>query len=84
LWGGSTGATASGPTAITVNDPGNVNATAAVAAKVVPSVVTISASAGSSGGTGSGVILSDDGYVLTNTHVVTLDGQTGDASLSVT
>lgn len=84
LWGGSTGATASGPTAITVNDPGNVNATAAVAAKVVPSVVTISASAGSSGGTGSGVILSDDGYVLTNTHVVTLDGQTGDATLSVT
>ncbi len=55
-----------------------------MAAKVVPSVVTISASAGSSGGTGSGVILSADGYVLTNTHVVTLDGQTGDASLSVT
>ncbi|MFS0794204.1 S1C family serine protease [Microbacterium sp. 1P10AE] len=84
LWGGSDGAAASGPTAITVNDPGDVNATAAVASKVVPSVVTISASAGSSGGTGSGVILSDDGYVLTNTHVVTLDGQTGDASLSVT
>jgi putative serine protease PepD len=84
LWGGSDGATASGPTAITVNDPGKVNATAAVASKVVPSVVTISASAGTSGGTGSGVILSDDGYVLTNTHVVTLDGQTGDASLSVT
>lgn len=84
LWGGSDGATASGPTAITVNDPGKVNATSAVAAKVVPSVVTISASAGSSGGTGSGVILSEDGYVLTNTHVVTLDGQTGDATLSVT
>lgn len=84
LWGGSDGATASGPTAITVNDPGKVNATSAVAAKVVPSVVTISASAGSSGGTGSGVILSADGYVLTNTHVVTLDGQTGDAALSVT
>ncbi|SIR47221.1 S1C family serine protease [Microbacterium sp. RURRCA19A] len=84
LWGGSDGATASGPTAITVNDPGKVNATSAVAAKVVPSVVTISASAGSSGGTGSGVILSADGYVLTNTHVVTLDGQTGDATLSVT
>lgn len=84
LWGGSDGATASGPTAITVNDPTDVNATAAVAAKVVPSVVTISASGGSSGGTGSGVVLSDDGYVLTNTHVVTLDGQTGNAKLSVT
>lgn len=84
LWGGSDGATASGPTAITVNDPSNVNATAAVAAKVVPSVVTISARGGQTGGTGSGVVLSDDGYVLTNTHVVTLDGKTGDAQLSVT
>ncbi|MXS73724.1 serine protease [Microbacterium sp. CSI-V] len=84
LWGGSNGATASGPTAITVNDPSDVNATAAVAAKVVPSVVTISATAGTSGGTGSGVILSDDGYVLTNTHVVTLDGQSGNTTLSVT
>ncbi|WP_267189141.1 S1C family serine protease [Microbacterium testaceum] len=84
LWGGSDAATASGPTAVTVNDPDDVNATAAVAAKVVPSVVTITARGGQSGGSGSGVVLSEDGYVLTNTHVVTLDGQTGDAQLSVT
>ena len=84
LWGGSDGTTASGPTAITVNDPDDVNATAAVAAKVVPSVVTISARGAQNAGSGSGVVLSDDGYVLTNTHVVTLDGQTGDAQLSVT
>lgn len=84
LWGGSDGATASGPTAITVNDPDEVNATAAVAAKVVPSVVTISARGAQNAGSGSGVVLSDDGYVLTNTHVVTLDGQTGDAQVSVT
>ena len=84
LWGGSDGTTASGPTAITVNDPDDVNATAAVAAKVVPSVVTISARGVQNAGSGSGVVLSDDGYVLTNTHVVTLDGQTGDAQLSVT
>ncbi len=29
-------------------------------------------------------MLSSDGYVLTNTHVVTLDGQTGNATISVT
>ncbi|MCT9820422.1 trypsin-like peptidase domain-containing protein [Microbacterium sp. W1N] len=73
-----------GPTTVTVNDTGKVNATTAIAAKVTPSVVTISASSGSSGGTGSGVVLSEDGYVVTNTHVVTLDGATGDAALSVT
>ncbi|MGR6741757.1 MULTISPECIES: S1C family serine protease [Microbacterium] len=73
-----------GPSSITVNNPDSVNATTAIATKVLPSVVTISASSGTSGGTGSGVILSDDGYVLTNTHVVTLDGATGDPKLSVT
>ncbi|WP_279366732.1 S1C family serine protease [Microbacterium testaceum] len=84
LWGGSSTSAASGPSAITVNNPDSVNNTSAVAAKVVPSVVTISATAGQSGGTGSGVILSQDGYVLTNTHVVTLDGQSGSAKISVT
>lgn len=76
--------TSSGPTTVTVNDTDSVNATTGIAAKVVPSVVTISASSSSGGGTGSGVILSSDGYVLTNTHVVTLDGATGDATISVT
>jgi len=84
LWGGSNTSAASGPSAITVNNPDSVNNTSAVAAKVVPSVVTISATAGQSGGTGSGVVLSQDGYVLTNTHVATLDGQSGSAKISVT
>ncbi|MFG6401776.1 MULTISPECIES: trypsin-like peptidase domain-containing protein [unclassified Microbacterium] len=83
-WGGSASSPAAAPSTVTVNDPDNVNATTAIAAKVVPSVVTISASGGNSGGTGSGVILSEDGYVVTNTHVVTLDGATGDATIRAT
>jgi putative serine protease PepD len=71
------------PTTITVNDPQNATQVTAVAAKASPSVVTISASSSSGAGTGSGVVLTADGYVLTNTHVVTLDGETNDATVSV-
>ncbi|MFT4219849.1 MAG: trypsin-like peptidase domain-containing protein, partial [Microbacterium sp.] len=84
LWPAPTSTAAGTPSVVTVNNPDSVNATTAIAAKVVPSVVTIEASAGNTGGTGSGVVLSADGYVLTNTHVVTLDGATGDATLRVT
>ncbi len=69
---------------LTINSPDEATATTAIAAKALPSVVTISASTSSGGGTGSGVVLSEDGYIVTNTHVVTLDGATGDASLRVT
>ncbi|MET4781798.1 trypsin-like peptidase domain-containing protein [Glaciihabitans sp. UYNi722] len=69
---------------ITVNDTASVNVVTAVAAKAEPSVVTISTSSKSAAGTGSGVILSKDGYVLTNTHVVTLDGQISNPTIQVT
>jgi putative serine protease PepD len=71
------------PANITVNDPDNATTITAVAAQASASVVTISATSSTAGGTGSGVVLSDDGYVLTNTHVVTLDGAAGDAVIKV-
>ena len=71
------------PETVIVNNKDDVNAITAAALKATPSVVTISASSGSSGGTGSGIILDDQGHILTNTHVVTLDGATANAALEV-
>lgn len=74
---------AAGPSNVVVNDSTSVNQITAVAAKASPSVVTIDVANSSSGGTGSGVILTEDGYVLTNTHVVTLDGAASDVTIEV-
>ncbi|MEV8368801.1 trypsin-like peptidase domain-containing protein [Microbacterium sp. NPDC064584] len=75
---------AAGPATVTVNNTDSVNQTTAIAGKVLPSVVTIQATGTNGAGTGSGVVLTSDGYVVTNTHVVTLDGQTADATIRVT
>ncbi|MFF1542049.1 S1C family serine protease [Microbacterium sp. NPDC058269] len=76
--------TAEGPQTVTVNNPGSVNETTAVATAALPSVVTIEVAGSDQAGSGSGVIISDDGYVLTNTHVVTLGGAVADPSIRVT
>ncbi|HEY3573032.1 MAG TPA: trypsin-like peptidase domain-containing protein [Arthrobacter sp.] len=68
---------------VIVNNTESVNAVTAAAQKASPSVVTISVSSGSSAGTGSGIILDTEGHILTNTHVVTLDGAAADAAVEV-
>ncbi|KNH13917.1 signal protein PDZ [Arthrobacter sp. ZBG10] len=83
--GGSTSTASSNsqPGTVIVNNQEKVNAITAAAVKASPSVVTISAASGSAGGTGSGIVLDDQGHILTNTHVVTLDGQSANATLEV-
>ncbi|MDM7891077.1 S1C family serine protease [Curtobacterium caseinilyticum] len=69
---------------LTVNDYNNATVVTAVAAQATPSVVTINVSSGSEGGTGSGVVFTKDGYIVTNTHVVTLDGDSSNGTITVT
>jgi putative serine protease PepD len=52
-----------------------------VAAKVLPSVVKIDVEGAQGAGSGSGIILSSDGEILTNNHVVELAGQGGSISV---
>jgi putative serine protease PepD len=80
----STSVSNGGGQGVVINNPSTATAVTAIAAKASPSVVTISVTATSESGTGSGIVLSSDGYVLTNNHVVTLDGDTTGGTISVT
>jgi putative serine protease PepD len=48
-----------------------------VAANGLPSVVTIAAGSGQASGTGSGAIIADGGYILTNDHVISVAADGG-------
>jgi len=83
--GGAPGANPASPQTITVNDVEDVNVVSAVAASAIDSVVTLSVTAeGVGAGSGSGVVLDDEGHIVTNTHVVTLGGATADPVIRVT
>jgi putative serine protease PepD len=71
------------PAPVVVNNADSVTWVTGAASVAQPSVVTISVSSGSNGGNGSGEFLTADGYILTNTHVVTLDGATASPTIEV-
>jgi len=97
--GGVTGGGAAAPRATTNSSAGqtiNIEATGeemtvsqAVAAKCLPSVVSVYVTTPEGSGIGSGVIIDKDGNIITNYHVagdataisVTIDGQSYDATL---
>ena len=52
---------------------GELTGVAAIAADVLPSVVSIEVRGSAGEGTGSGFVLREDGYILTNNHVAAAD-----------
>lgn len=66
---------------VEVNDPDSATVVTAAAAEASPSVVTLAVGAEDGAGSGSGIILDEEGHVLTNTHVVTLGGATAEPEI---
>ena len=70
---------------VTVNSPSNPEAlspradgsVAAIAEAVLPSVVSLSVSGNGESGTGSGFVVTEDGYILTNNHVIEAAADSG-------
>jgi putative serine protease PepD len=72
------------PQTVTINNPTKTTSATAVAAKSLQSVVTVEVSGQNGAGSGSGVIYSADGYIITNNHVATLAGTATTPTIRVT
>jgi putative serine protease PepD len=71
-----------------VVDAGNTSSSGtqsveSVAAAVLPSVVKISVSSASAAGSGSGIVLTSDGLILTNNHVAEIAANGGNIAVSL-
>lgn len=90
LTGGAIGAGASlvafssmqAPAPVVVNNTEAVNWVTGAALAASPSVITLSVNSPTGSGNGSGVMLTEDGYALTNSHVVTLGGSTNNVNVT--
>ena len=84
--GSSDADTASAPSTSQVVDtpdsPAPDGSVEQVAAKLLPSVVKINVSGSEGAGSGSGIILSSDGEILTNNHVAEIAGDGGSMSVA--
>ncbi|MBP1736627.1 MAG: trypsin [Oscillospiraceae bacterium] len=64
---------------LTLSEPAEEMTLQEIYQKVIPSIVTITALNGDTGGQGTGIIISEDGYLITNYHVIS-----GEATVTVT
>ncbi|MDO4553182.1 MAG: trypsin-like peptidase domain-containing protein [Bacillota bacterium] len=91
---GASGADATG-VSYTIETESNINTAEVIAAKVIPSVVGVStltevtyhsffgSSTDLAEGVGTGIIVSEDGYIITNSHVIS-DGDADEITIQLT